>query len=151
MKRLELLTYRPALLGILLGFALAAAACGPSNPYSAYRAAPAAPAATSPAAAPSPAAMNSGLVQSASSAQFGQMLVTADGLTLYTNTFDTPGVSKCTDSSCTSFWLPYLTTAQPMAGQGVTGSLGTLTRPDGSLQVTYNQMPLYTFVGDTHP
>jgi predicted lipoprotein with Yx(FWY)xxD motif len=30
----------------------------------------------------------------------------------------------------------------------VTGNLGTITRTDGSLQVTYNGLPLYFFSGD---
>ena len=36
-----------------------------------------------------------------------------------------------------------------MAGTGVTGPLGTLTRPDGTTQVTYRGMPLYYWQGDT--
>ncbi len=181
MKGLNLLKRRPALPGLLIGFALAATACSPAAPASApassggggYGVAPTAPAAAAVPASPMPAAATAtspapvvatatspaaaipatgnGLVQGVNSPQFGPILVTADGRTLYTNTFDSPGVSKCTDSACTSFWLPYLTDAQPVAGPGVTGVLGTLTRPDGSIQVTYNQMPLYTFAGDKQP
>jgi predicted lipoprotein with Yx(FWY)xxD motif len=40
-------------------------------------------------------------------------------------------------------------TGTPTAPDGVTGKLGTTTRTDGSLQVTYNDQPLYFFVGDT--
>jgi len=40
---------------------------------------------------------------------------------------------------------------QPTAGAGVTGQLGTLTRADGTTQVTYNGMPLYYWFKDAQP
>jgi len=36
-----------------------------------------------------------------------------------------------------------------MAGAGVSGQLGTLTRPDGSTQVSFAGHPLYYWQGDT--
>jgi hypothetical protein len=40
-------------------------------------------------------------------------------------------------------------TAKPTAGPGVTGSkLGTIRRPDGGLQVTYNGLALYRYAPD---
>jgi predicted lipoprotein with Yx(FWY)xxD motif len=38
-----------------------------------------------------------------------------------------------------------------VAGAGVTGKLGTITRDDKSLQVTYNGLPLYYFKNDKAP
>jgi predicted lipoprotein with Yx(FWY)xxD motif len=37
------------------------------------------------------------------------------------------------------------------AGTGVTGTLGTITRSDGSTQATYNGHPLYTYISDSAP
>jgi predicted lipoprotein with Yx(FWY)xxD motif len=42
-------------------------------------------------------------------------------------------------------------TGDPTAGPGVTGKLGTIKRPNGALEATYNGHPLYTYVGDTAP
>ena len=38
-----------------------------------------------------------------------------------------------------------------MAGPGVTGTVGTITRSDGAIQATYDGHPLYTYLGDTAP
>ena len=76
------------------------------------------------------------------------VLTNADGLTLYWFAPDTPATSKCT-GSCTAYWPPV--TGSPKAGSGVTGKLGTIKRPGGGLQVTYNGHPLYTYIGDDGP
>ena len=78
----------------------------------------------------------------------GKILVNGQGLSLYLLTADSPDQSACTDA-CASAWPPLIVSGQAAAGDGVDGSLmGTLTRPDGSDQVTYNGHPLYTFKGD---
>jgi predicted lipoprotein with Yx(FWY)xxD motif len=42
-------------------------------------------------------------------------------------------------------------TGPAKAGQGVSGKLGTITRSDGSIQVTYDGHPVYTYSADTSP
>lgn len=77
------------------------------------------------------------------------VLTDSKGFTLYWFAPDTTTTSKCTSSECVSFWPPVK--GMVTAGSGVTGTLGTITRPDGSTQATWNGHPLYTFKGDTSP
>jgi predicted lipoprotein with Yx(FWY)xxD motif len=76
------------------------------------------------------------------------VLTNAKGLTLYWFAPDTPSASKCT-SSCAAYWPPV--TGDPKAGPGVTGKLGTVKRPGGTTQTTYDGHPLYTYIGDSTP
>jgi len=70
------------------------------------------------------------------------------GFTLYSFAPDTPTTSKCY-GSCAAYWPPAIGTAA--AGSGLPGKTRTITRTDGSLQLTYNGHPLYTYIGDTAP
>ena len=77
-----------------------------------------------------------------------QVLVDSNGMTLYWFAIDTPGKSNCS-GSCATYWPPG---KGPLtAGSGVTGTLGTITRSDGTKQATYLGHPLYTYVGDKGP
>ena len=76
------------------------------------------------------------------------VLTNADGLTLYWFAPDTSTSSKCF-GSCATYWPPVSGSAA--AGPGVTGKLGTIKRPGGGLQATYNGHPLYTYIGDSAP
>ena len=76
------------------------------------------------------------------------VLTTIKGLTLYWFAPDTPTRSNC-NGVCAGYWPPL--TGTPSAGPAVTGTLGTIKRSDGTIQVTYNGHPLYTYVGDTIP
>ena len=79
----------------------------------------------------------------------GAMLLTnSKGFTLYWFAPDTPVKSVCY-GDCAAYWPPV--TGSPSAGPGVTGRLGTVTRRDGSAQVTYDGHPLYTYIGDGAP
>ena len=76
------------------------------------------------------------------------VLTNANGLTLYWFAPDTSTGSKCF-GSCATYWPPV--SGSPAAGPGVTGKLGTIKRPGGGLQATYNGHPLYTYIGDSAP
>jgi predicted lipoprotein with Yx(FWY)xxD motif len=74
-----------------------------------------------------------------------------NGMALYMLSNDSTGVSTCYDG-CPSVWPPFTTSSgAPAAPTGVTGAFGTITRTDGSMQVTYNGRPLYYFSHDTAP
>ena len=78
------------------------------------------------------------------------IIVNATGKTLYHYADDKKNTVKCT-GSCATTWPPLLIAAgkKPVAGAGLTASkLGTVKRPDGKTQVTYNGYPLYLFSGD---
>ena len=90
------------------------------------------------------------IVGSASSPGFGTILTGPNGMTLYTHAGDSATSSTCT-GSCATAWPPLPTTGRPSAGAGVTGQLGTLTRADGTTQVTYDGLPLYYWEGDRKP
>jgi predicted lipoprotein with Yx(FWY)xxD motif len=76
------------------------------------------------------------------------VLTSARGFTLYSFAPDTPARSKCY-GSCAAYWPPV--TGTPAASPGVPGRVGTITRTDGSRQLTYNGHPLYTYIADTAP
>ncbi len=99
---------------------------------------------TGASAAPSAAAV---VINAASTPSFGTVLTGANGMTLYTHAGDSATSSTCS-GACATAWPPLAATTQPTAGAGVTGQLGTLTRSDGTRQVTYAGMPLYYWQGD---
>ena len=76
------------------------------------------------------------------------LLTNAKGFTLYWFVPDTSTASKC-NGSCAHYWPPVH--GPVTAGSGVTGTLGVITRSDGTKQATWNGHPLYTYVGDTAP
>jgi predicted lipoprotein with Yx(FWY)xxD motif len=90
-------------------------------------------------------------VSTASVPGMGTVLVDARGFTLYVLSTETSGKIMCT-GSCATAWPPLLLpggVTSATAGTGVSASkLGTIKRPDGGTQVTYNGMPLYLFTSD---
>jgi len=108
------------------------------------------------AAPPSPGASASNPAAAATIAvaqtTLGEIVVDAEGRTLYLFTRDTQGAgtSACNDD-CAANWPPLLLEEgeTPTAAAGITGALGTATRGDGTTQVTLNGWPLYYFAADT--
>lgn len=69
---------------------------------------------------------------------------------VYTLSTDRGHTSDC-QGQCALTWQPLLTSGPASAGPGVDQhALGTIVRPDGTLQVTYNGKPLYLFVNDAY-
>ncbi len=72
-------------------------------------------------------------------------LVDEQGRAVYLSVNDEPGVSHC-DEACATEWPPVLVAPESelSAGAGVAAAfIGTVSREDGTLQATYNGMPLY--------
>jgi predicted lipoprotein with Yx(FWY)xxD motif len=114
--------------------------------------APSAPAAAAT-TAPSGAAASGGgatFTIAVANGTVGAYLTGADGKTLYEFTPDSTNTSTCTDT-CAQNWPPLTVTAGDTLtpGAGVTGALTTFARPDGTMQVAINGIPLYYFAGDT--
>jgi predicted lipoprotein with Yx(FWY)xxD motif len=118
--------------------AVAASACG-SGGSSASSAPPA-----STTTAKGPVAMK---VATDSGGQ--QVLVGATGRTLYSFDPDTKGGTSVCYGPCAQAWPPLTAAGKPLAGSGLDQSLvGTVTRTDGTKQVTYAGWPLYYFAFD---
>ena len=105
-----------------------------------------------PAAAGANNSAQSGVVVNvATDAKLGKILVDGKGMTLYAFMKDEPNKSNCT-GNCLKAWPPLLASSAPKAGDGVDQSLlGSTALADGSMIVTYNKMPLYYFAKDAKP
>lgn len=91
-------------------------------------------------------------VQVRSHPEYGKILTGPDGLSLYMFDQDTKGGS---DSSCTGgcadAWSPLTVSSDSdiLASPSVDAPVGTITRMDGSTQVTVDGWPVYHFQNDT--
>ena len=134
--------------GSACGVALLVAACstGSSGTAAAGSSSPAGASSSSAAAGGS----GSTVITTVSSSA-GTFLATSSGHAVYLWSKDGNGMSACT-GACTGAWPPVTTTGQVTASGGAKSSdLGTITRPDGTKQVTYDGHPLYFFAGDSGP
>ena len=134
--------------GSACGVALLVAACstGSSGTAAAGSSSPAEASSSSAAAGGS----GSTVITTVSSSA-GTFLATSSGHAVYLWSKDGNGMSACT-GACAGAWPPVTTTGTVTASGGAKSSdLGTITRPDGTKQVTYDGHPLYFFSGDSGP
>ncbi len=92
-------------------------------------------------------AQDDAAVAVADNADFGSILTTPDGMTLYLFTNDEPGKSNC-NGDCAANWPPFDSESTTLP-EGAAGELTRITRDDGSMQLAYNGWPLYLWVADT--
>jgi predicted lipoprotein with Yx(FWY)xxD motif len=95
-----------------------------------------------------PAVATGGAVLKTAQAGGVTVLTNAAGFTVYTFAPDKHGKSTCY-GACAAYWPPV--PGPVAAGPGVTGTLGTTTRSDGTKQATWDGRPLYTYAGDSAP
>jgi predicted lipoprotein with Yx(FWY)xxD motif len=127
---------------LLAALTVALAACGGNDDEGSGAATPAAPATTA-------AQEASGATVAVASSSLGQILVDAEGRTLYAFTKDKGDQSACS-GECATSW-PALT-GPATAGTGAQAALlSTSTQANGTSQVTYDGRPLYHFAGDAKP
>jgi predicted lipoprotein with Yx(FWY)xxD motif len=82
----------------------------------------------------------------------GDVLVDRNGDALYMSEQEASGMVLCTQG-CTQFWEPLTVSgsASPTGASSVEGTIGTVERPDGARQITFDGTPLYRFSDDSGP
>lgn len=136
----------------LSAFALAVllSGCGGGTTTTPTAPATSAPAETATSAPASSApASTSAAELSVAESKAGQIVVGAQGLSVYYFTKNTKdsGNSVCT-GACLTSWPPVTSTTATPTVNGVTGKVGTIPTADGKMQVTINGMPIYYYSKD---
>ena len=135
----------PVKLVVPLASALLVAACGSA----AASTSASAPASSAAAAGSSASASTTGTVITTQAGSAGAFLTNGSGRTVYLWAKDGMNMSACT-GACASAWPPVPATGTLTATGGAqTSDLGTITRSDGTKQVTYDGHALYFFAGDS--
>ncbi|MFC6598650.1 hypothetical protein [Kitasatospora paranensis] len=153
---------RRAALFAASGAAVAAlvAGCGSSGSSGSGSAASTVPAAPSAPSSGSGTATGSGTGQSTgatvlktASSAYGTIVTDGNGFTLYRFDHDTasPPASNC-NGGCATLWPPVVATGGTPQLKGIDAKLvSTVTRADGTRQVTLNGWPLYRYSQDSKP
>ncbi|WP_329118767.1 hypothetical protein [Streptomyces sp. NBC_01465] len=124
------------------GFALAATGCGSGSSSGSSTKTPTATSTTAAAD-----------LSTAKVDKVGTVVTNAKGFVLYRFDKDTakPPASNCT-GDCAALWPPAVATGSSVSIQGIDKSLvGTVTRADGTKQLTLAGWPLYTYAKDDEP
>jgi len=136
--------------GGAVGVAVLVAACASGSSSSSTGAASSSPAGGSASSSAAASGSGSTVIKTASSSA-GTILTDGSGRAVYLWVKDTGGTSACS-GACAGAWPPVTTTSTATAsGSAQSSELGTITRSDGTKQVTYNGHPLYYFAGDSGP
>ena len=140
--------------GGAFGVAVLVAACASGSGSSTGAAASSSPAgasASNSAAAGSGASGSKATVITTASSSAGTFLTDGKGRAVYLWVKDSGGTSACS-GACAGAWSPVTTTGTVTAsGSAKAADLGTITRSDGTKQVTYAGHPLYYYSGDSGP
>jgi len=127
-----------------LAASLLLAACGSSSSSTSSSSS----ASSAPTSSQTRSGTSAPVVKIASNSTLGAtILVNAQGMTLYHLSGEQNGKWICTSAACVQTWHPVIAPSGA-APTGSVGSLGTVKRPDGRMQVTYKGTPLYTFAPD---
>jgi predicted lipoprotein with Yx(FWY)xxD motif len=153
--------FRRSVIALIAVVALAAAACtsgGGATPSPSAATASQSAAAASPSAAATESASPSESegeeeeykIEVDDNATLGKILTGEEGKTLYIFKKDTAANESTCTGQCADAWPPFVLEGDEKAeaGDGVTGTIATFDRPDGTKQVSYNGMPLYYFKND---
>jgi predicted lipoprotein with Yx(FWY)xxD motif len=83
-------------------------------------------------------------------ARMGEVIENEKGFVFYRFDGDSNNPSKSTcGGACTEVWKPALTVDGKPGLKGVSSSvIGTVTRPDGTKQITVKGWPIYHYIGD---
>lgn len=93
-------------------------------------------------------ASSSGIIMMKTSTNGQKYLTDSKGMTLYTYSKDTSGVSNCS-GACLAAW-PAFTVPSP-APTTLPANITIITRADGTKQYAWKGMPLYYFAQDKNP
>jgi predicted lipoprotein with Yx(FWY)xxD motif len=143
---------------VCLGLGVAVAACGGDDDSDGEDAGASAATTTTEAAKPDDSGGSGGAQKQASDggsgsevevtdSEYGEILVDADGRTLYAFDKEATDRSQCF-GACAKAWPPFYTEGEPQAGSGVEQELLGTTDHEGKDLVTYNGHPLYYYVDE---